>query len=367
MRHCFLLIIICIATSCSVQKKVSQSSENINSLKFINEYDVPYNFSFKGTTVGGLSGIDHDEATGIYYMICDDRSAINPARFYSAQIKVSSKGIDTVIFNDVKFLHQRNGELFPDNKKDPFHVPDPEAIRFDAVSKNLVWTSEGERIIRSNGQNILADPSINIINTEGKFIDSFPIPAFLKMQAIQKGPRQNGVLEGMTFSGDHKKLFVNIEEPIFEDGPRAGLEDSTGIIRILEYDVASKTLNNVYRYVIDPVPYDPTPINAFRINGVPDIFAVAENKLIVIERAFSTGRIPCTVKVYGVELSANSSTAPLQKKLLLNMESLGIFIDNIEGVCFGPTLPNGHRTLVFISDNNFSSSEKTQLLLFEIL
>ena len=49
------------------------------------------------------------------------------------------------------------------------------------------------------------------------------------------------------------------------------------------------------------------------------------------------------------------------------MDDLGIYIDNIEGVTFGPTLPNGHRTLVFVADNNFDVKEKAQLLLFEVI
>lgn len=48
------------------------------------------------------------------------------------------------------------------------------------------------------------------------------------------------------------------------------------------------------------------------------------------------------------------------------MDDLGIYIDNIEGVTFGPALPNGHKTLLFIADNNFNAVQKTQLLLFEV-
>ena len=66
-------------------------------------------------------------------------------------------------------------------------------------------------------------------------------------------------------------------------------------------------------------------------------------------------------------MQINPVTKPVKKKLLLNMDDLKIYTDNIEGVTFGPTLANGHRTLIFISDNNFASFEKTQLLLFEIL
>ena len=49
------------------------------------------------------------------------------------------------------------------------------------------------------------------------------------------------------------------------------------------------------------------------------------------------------------------------------MDDLGVYIDNIEGVTFGPRLPNGHKTLVFVADNNFAASEKAQLLLFEVM
>ncbi len=98
-----------------------------------------------------------------------------------------------------------------------------------------------------------------------------------------------------------------------------------------------------------------------------------------MERSFSAGVAACAIKVFIADL--NNATyiksipsllqthafKPASKKLLLNMDSLGIYIDNIEGVTFGPTLPNGHRTLIFIADNNFDKSEITQLLLFEVM
>jgi hypothetical protein len=42
-------------------------------------------------------------------------------------------------------------------------------------------------------------------------------------------------------------------------------------------------------------------------------------------------------------------------------------VDNLEGMSWGPTLANGHRSLVLISDDNFSADEVTQLLAFEVL
>ncbi|WP_395016561.1 hypothetical protein [Dongia sp.] len=34
---------------------------------------------------------------------------------------------------------------------------------------------------------------------------------------------------------------------------------------------------------------------------------------------------------------------------------------------FGPDLPNGHRSLVLVSDNNFNPLQITQFLAFEVL
>jgi hypothetical protein len=48
------------------------------------------------------------------------------------------------------------------------------------------------------------------------------------------------------------------------------------------------------------------------------------------------------------------------------MDDLGIYTDNVEGMTLGPELPNGHKTLIFVADNNFSKDEITQFFLFEI-
>jgi hypothetical protein len=48
------------------------------------------------------------------------------------------------------------------------------------------------------------------------------------------------------------------------------------------------------------------------------------------------------------------------------MDDLGIFTDNIEGITFGPKRANGKPSLLFVSDNNFSNKQKTQILLFQV-
>jgi len=186
-------------------------------------------------------------------------------------------------------------------------------------------------------------------------------------------------LEGLSFTKNFKTLFVNLEEPLYEDGPRADVTENNPFIRIYKFDVASKKNLAQYAYKLDKVAYPASPENAFKINGIPDILSIGKKQLLVIERSFSTGRLPCTIKIFTANLkkatnvkniaslSETKSYRTVSKKLLLNMDDLGIYTDNIEGVTFGPDLPNGHKSLVFVADNNFNSFEKTQFLLFEII
>jgi hypothetical protein len=375
MRSIAMIFLIGILiASCTAQKVITLTEKT--QLKFLGEYDIPHNQTFQNTIIGGLSGIDFDIKNNIYYLISDDRSAISPARFYTAKIYLNEKGIDSVQFVSIKSLVQRDGTVYPNSEQDAYHTPDPEAIRYNSKTRQLVWSSEGEKIINKDTV-ILENPSITIVSTNGNYIDSFVLPLNMRMQTIQNGPRKNGAFEGLSFFNHYKKLLVSVEEPLFEDGARAGLNDSSAWIRLIRFNVKSKKPEAQLAYQIDPVAYPANPPGAFKINGVPDILALNKHQLLVLERSFSSGRKPSVIKVYLADTRIaediskypslqNRSFHSIQKHLLLNMDDLGIYIDNVEGVTFGPRLPNGNQTLIFVSDNNFSKEEITQFFLFEI-
>jgi len=363
--------------SCVSSKKINQVNTGISSLKFLDAYNIPFNYKYRNTTVGGLSGIDYDAKNDCYYMVSDDRSDKNPARFYKAKIFISAKGIDSFAFTDIENMLQADGKVYPGSAQDRFKTPDPEAIRYNPEKNYLAWSSEGERIVKAN-DTVLTDPAVIMIRPNGKYIDSFALPEMMKMHATEKGPRRNGVFEGMSFADNYKTLYVNVEEPLYEDGPRADVVDNDAFIRIIKFDVSAKKGVAQYAYKLEPVAFAAKPENEFKINGVPDILSLGNNKLLVIERSFSTGRLPCTIRVFIADLNGatdiseltlkgNHAFIPAKKTRLLNMDDLGIYTDNIEGVTFGPVLPNGHKTLVFIADNNFTIAEKAQVLLFEVI
>jgi hypothetical protein len=373
----YSFVFILITLSSCISSGRNQKTAEIHQLKFLDEYIIPFGQDFENIPIGGLSGIDYDRKNNQYYLICDDRSEKSPARFYTARIIIKENKIDSVNFLKQVFLKDKSGNLYPKFSQDPFHTPDPEALRYNVKTNTFIWSSEGERIVNPS-KNILEDPAVTEVNAEGNFIDTFQLPQQLEMKLTESGPRKNGVFEGLTFSENLQSLFVSVEEPLYQDGPRAGTLDSTGIIRIIKFDLTTKKPVAQYAYKIDPVAHPPVTPSAFKVNGVSDILNVGKNKFLVIERSFSTGRPSCTIKVFLADISSAeniSNIASLKheplikmanKKLLLNMDSLGIYIDNIEGVTFGPTLSNGKKSLIFVADNNFNPLEKTQFLLFEI-
>jgi hypothetical protein len=375
----FLLIIIAtisLLNSSAQYKYVLPTAPHIKQLKFLGEYDVPHNMDFKGTTIGGLSGLDYDAEHDIYYSISDDRSDHNPARYYTLKINISPKGIDTLVLVDVKNMLQLDGTVYPNKKQNPYKTPDPEAMRYNPVTNQLVWTSEGERDL-GMFKNVLENPAVTTITTTGKYIDTFPLPPQVIMHKEELGPRQNSVFEGFAFADDYKNAFISVEEPLYQDGPRADTEDVNPFTRILKYDLATKKNTAQYAYKLEPVAHSPIPLT-YKINGVSDILWAAKDKLLVMERSFSTGRMSCTIKIFEADLSKatdikdnlslikNKAFVPATKRLILNMDSLGRYVDNVEGMTFGPMLPNGHKTLLTVVDNNFSVFEKTQFFLFEV-
>jgi hypothetical protein len=95
-----------------------------------------------------------------------------------------------------------------------------------------------------------------------------------------------------------------------------------------------------------------------------------------MERSFSVGA-GNRVRLYGVSLlcatdvlgdadldDTPSRVRPARKRLVLDLDVLGLTLDNIEGMTLGPRLGRHGRALVLVSDNNFTPGQDTQLLLF---
>ena len=365
---------ISIFISCSNLKQVLYSN-SAPQLKFINSIEIPYNQEFQNTKIGGLSGIDYDIKNDLYYIICDERAQENLSRFYTAKIDITNNQLNAINFQETNTLKNEQGKTFGNWSTSPETSADPEDIRYNPKTNSLVWTSEGARVV-TDEKTILQNPSITFMDLKGSFKSQLKLPSNLEMHKEKKGPRNNGTLEGITFDDTYKTLYTNIEEPLFEDGDQASTSQG-GIIRLFQFDIKTNQNTAQYGYKLEAIAHEPRPKEAFAVNGIAAIQYYKKNQLLVIERSYSTGTQPCTIKVFlcdfkkatdvkNYESLQNQKVELASKKLILNMDDLGIFTDNIEGLTFGPKLTNGNRSLIFISDNNFSATQKTQVLLFEV-
>jgi hypothetical protein len=347
------------------------------SLRFIGEAVLPLKMPVGDTVLGGISGIDYDEARDQYYLLSDDPSKQGFAAFYTARIELTEKAIKTPQITSVVKLKRADGTVYgkdDKDRKDGKEMPDPESIRYRAETDTLLWTNEGDKALGIS-------PSVTEMKLDGTFIRELSTLPMFKMKPGNSGPRHNLTFEGMSLTVDGKGLWVSMEGPLSEDG-EPPTEDSQGApLRFTLHHTHSENPIRQIAYIPDAIPLRKTA-NGKADNGVPEILMVDQFRMLVLERAFSPGP-GNSLRVYLIDTRDGSDVlnlpalkagefTPVKKQLLFNFDSIKANVkklDNTEGMTFGPRLPNGNRTLVFVSDDNFDqfdTGQINQFLAFEL-
>jgi hypothetical protein len=350
-------------------------------LEYLGAKSLPNALQFQGTTVGGLSAISYDARSGKYYVISDDRSAKNPARFYTADIGVSSAGLKASLTGTNPWLRP-DGTVFPPTSTSttpPTVAPDPEGLAVNPRTGQLYWSSEGERIVPATGTPTLGDPFLRVATTTGQYVKELPIPKQFQMSAETVGPRQNQALEGLSFTPDGRQLFATMEDPLYQDGtdPTA---TSGALSRVTRYDAQTGRPVAQYAYPIEPLFATP-PAGSTDTNGVSEALALGGGKLLVIERASIFETNSWKIRLYLADTAGatnvlhrdslasgpGSKVSPMRKRLLLDLADVpGLRVDNFEGATLGPRLPDGRRSLILVTDDNFNTAEITEFLAFAV-
>jgi 3-phytase/alkaline phosphatase D len=322
-------------------------------LEFLGQAIVPTGTTFAETTVGGLSSITFDRRAGVFYAVSDDPSQFQPARFYTVGIDLSDGRLSDgdVRFDAVTTLRAPEGGAYA-----PLSL-DPEGLAL-TKDRELILTSEGftDRLI---------DPFVRRYALDGTFRASLPVPQpFLPTADHSSGVRQNLALESAGVPPNGRFLFTATENALFQDGPAATIANGSPA-RILRYNLQTGRLDREWKYLTDPVAEPPAPPTQFSVNGLVELLPLNNQHMIAMERSFSVGAPGTgnTIKLYRISLSRAGSA---RKTPLLNLDELGIPLDNVEGMTFGPRLPDGRRSVVLVSDNNFAASQFTQFLLFAL-
>ena len=364
---------------------------SVGSLRLIGQQILPRRVEFGGTVVGGLSGIDYDPVTNRFVLISDDRTTAdspNAPRMYYANLTFDSNSFSAVSFLSTFSMKQPIGSVYP--KVPDLLTADPESVRFDAVTGNLIWVSEGERVLvpataTAPAANRISNPFVREIRPDGTHVREYTLPPVFQMSAQDVGPRNNLVFEGVTFTPDRSKAVVIAEGPLFQEGATPTL-DAGAISRITVFDRATGVASAQYAYPIEKVQATPVPAGQFTVNGATEILAVTNTRFLVLERSFSVGVVGNQVRLYEIDISratnvlATPTSLPaanpvaVTKRLVLDFETLKARlggIANLEGITFGPKLANGRNSLVVVADDNFPAADSVtdfnQFLVFEVI
>jgi 3-phytase/alkaline phosphatase D len=334
------------------------------SLEFVGEVIFPTGFVFDGTVVGGLSSINHDAERGVYHALSDDRSELGPARFYTLRIDLADGRLNPgdVTFTGVTTLKQPDGSTFPPLSLDP---------------EGMALTHDDQLVVTSEGDTARLIPAfVRTFDLQGRSVGSLPVPAYFDPTTDgSSGIRGNLALESAGVTPNGKFLFAGMEGALFQDGPAASLAGGSPA-RLLQYDLRSGKLVAQIVYPVGPIVEPSVPPGLFAVNGLVELLPLDSGTLLALERSFSVGA-GNTIRLYLVETRRATDVGrfpslagrldeirTVKKRLLLDLDVLGIRLDNVEGIAFGPDLPDGRRSLVLVSDNNFDPAAFTQFLAF---
>lgn len=345
-------------------------------LRLIGAVALPHRWNVGGTAVGGLSGVDYDAEHDQYLLLSDDRSAVDPARAYTARIRYTADTLAPPEFTGVITLRSPSGQPYAPRLRavEGTDVPDPEAVRWLPGGGAFLWTSEGD-FARGFGPALRATRA-----ADGALLRDYALPtSFAPRKGEKYGPRDNATLEGLALSPDGRTAWLAMEGPWVQDGPRATPASGGAPVRITAIDVETGRALRQITYPLDPVPHASPLPGGYTTNGVSEILADGPDHLLVLERAYTLG-VGTSVRLYRIALASASDTldlpalpagnhTPAAKALVADFAQLGLpHVDNIEGMAWGRPLPpeaGGARVLVFVSDDNFNPAQTTQFIAAE--
>lgn len=331
--------------------------------------ETPKDIVFQGGGYGGISGVDYDPRSGLWAFISDDKSEHGPSHFFLGRLDVRPGKPCGPTLEKMVPLRREDGSLFPD-RKDGTEAADGEAIRFDPQNHDLVWSTEGDF---DHGY----PPAVRRMKADGTPIARQVVPDALTFHDGGKtGARKNATTEGLSWSVDGRSMWLSMEWPPVQDGPIPSVAEG-GLTRLTRLDRSGKVLAQ-YAYRVDPVQVaSPVGVND---NGISEILTLDDHRLLVLERSAAKGtdgRYSYHIRLYvadvaraqdvsKVESLLATAVRPVDKKLVLNFDSLGIRIDNLEAMAWGPRLKDGARTLVLASDDNYDANQTNQILVLRV-
>lgn len=314
-------------------------TQNVPQLSFKDAYIVQHNLKVGETYVGGLSGIEYSGADNVYLAVADKPDT----RFYNIKIDVGQY-LDVQFKDAVTMVEPSKGE--------------DESIRIRPATHDVYLTDE-----RSN--------KVYLWQTQ----NYWPYTVELPLPQKYDGMQSNAGFEGMAFSELGDTLYLSLERPLKRE-QNCGLTHTVGgLTRILALDLQNqgKVLAE-YAY-----PLENLDSIASGDNGISEIVHWKDDLFFVMERVFFSSLGRTSVRIFLVDFSQaddvknlDMCNLPMRTRKLKPIKLFDFFTfrgtrgftkaDNLEGMCI---IADG-KHLLLLSDNNFRSSQQTQIICLKI-
>ena len=335
-------------------------------LAWLGEFTRPSGTIYPGLTesakFGSISGLALDAGSGQWVGAIDDREGTRVAWL-------------TITFDSghLEVIPNRMMALTPGPG-----VADRVARESDLEA--IAALPDGTFLLAEEGHirnNEVWQPAILHITRDGVVTSVINYPAQYSItDDPRRGVRDNQGFESLTLT-PRGRIIAGLEQPLKQDGePTSFTHGANGRLIAFEKRGDRWEAGAEWRYMISPTPRldgFPQICSGAGQNGLVDLLALSETTLIAIERAClvdATGQQTANpIQLFTVELVGREA----RKRLLLDLSVLAprlspalARLENFEALSFGPALPDGTRTLLVVSDDNFRATQKTSFLIFAI-
>jgi hypothetical protein len=190
------------------------------------------------------------------------------------------------------------------------------------------------------------------------------------------GRQSNRGMEGLAISPDGSKLYGIMQSALLQDGALDSANSRVGTNnRLLEVDVHTGAVRE-FLYTLDD-----------RSNGVSEVLAVNDHELLVLERDGRVGVNARVKKIFKIDITdatdiralkqlpatgVPAGVSPVGKSLFIDLldPDFGLvgpgMPEKLEGLAFGPDLPDGRHLLFVTSDNDFVPTQPSLFFAFGI-
>lgn len=242
----------------------------------------------------------------------------------------------------------------------------------DWDGEGLVHAADGSFYVVANE----TTPRIVHVTATGEPLGSVALPPKFADQ-----PRNNKGLESLSLSPSGAFLFSCNEAALGRDGPPPTKTAGTAV-RILRLPLAGRAAATEYAYRTEPLGE-----GSGGDMGVAEVLALSDESMLVLERGYQSD-FGNTVRLFKVNLSGALDVSQMdtlgdapkvvEKELLVDVVKLppgttqhpskqpNPLLDNYEGMALGPTLADGRRLLLLLSDDNGQATQVARILVLAV-